>query len=124
MRKGTTIVALVALLVAIFATAAYAVIQCDGGSCFGTSNPDILYEDNANNVDDQMYGYGSADSLYAYGFTDDRDKLYGGRGNDYLAADDGDDEDLLVGGRGRNDDCWGDLGDEFQGCDGNVHRLQ
>jgi len=121
MRKGTTIVALVALLVAIFATAAYAAtIYCDGGGCFGTSDPDTLWEDNADNVNDQMYGYGGEDELYAYQYENDVDKLYGGRGNDLVVTLDGDTDDVANGGRGQHDRCFVDPGDEVHKCDGNV----
>ena len=44
------------------------------------------------------------------------DKLFGGKGNDDLAADDGDGADLLNGGPGY-DRCWGTPGDRFAGCE-------
>ena len=125
-RKGTMMVALGALLVAIFATAAYAdTINCQGGNCFGTDDPDILNE--VTNpprplaANEQMYGFRGADELNAwqYGWSD-TDKLYGGRGNDTLNAADNDPDDLVYGGRGRNDVCIIDAGDETKGCDRNV----
>src|SRR5215204_7707026 len=79
MRKGTMMVALVALLVAIFATAAYA------QTFIGDSGNDSSTETPGN---DQMYGYGGEDELLAYIYGGDRDKLYGGRGNDYLEGHD------------------------------------
>ena len=113
MRKGPMMVALVALLVAIFATAAYAAtIEGDNGD-------DDLFETPRR---DFMYGFGGEDFLDATRFDDDTDKLYGGRHNDDLYADDGDGRDLLDGGRGRNDYCEGDRGDSFRNCDGNVVR--
>ena len=118
MRKGTIMVALVALLVAIFATAAYAAsIDCSGGTCNGTGENDQLFESSGN---DQMYGFRGEDILFANITGGDRDKLYGGRGNDALRADDGDGDDLVEGGRGRNDECTVDPGDEVHSCDGNV----
>ena len=113
MRKGTMMVALMALLVAIFATAAYA------QTFIGDSGNDTFYETPGN---DQMYGYGGQDRLEAWQEFYDRDKLYGGRNNDYLNADDEDPDDLLVGGRGQNDRCFVDAGDEVKSCDGNVFR--
>jgi len=114
MRKGTMMVALVALLVAIFATAAYA------ATIKGTAQNDVIVNETAG--DDQIYGFRGADFIEARQFAGDRDKLYGGRGNDELDADDNDPDDLVVGGRGRNDSCEGDVGDEFKSCDGNVFR--
>ena len=114
MRKGTMMVALVALLVAIFATAAYAaVIEGDGGN-------NDLDESTGNGVNDQMYGYGGEDRLEAWQYTDDRDKLYGGRGKDDLDVADGDPDDVADGGRGEESTCYADVGDEVHRCDGNV----
>jgi len=110
MRRTTILVAVVAVLVAMFATAAYAA---------------TIYGDNASNElretasDDQMYGYSGKDVLHAYLYNNDIDKLYGGRNADYVYADDGDPDDLVNGGRGI-DFCFGDQGDEFKACDGNV----
>ena|SRR5215203_4691818 len=112
-RKGTMMVALVALLVAIFATAAYA------QTFIGDSGNDTFTETPGN---DQMYGYGGEDELLAYIYGGDRDKLYGGRGNDYLEGHDGDGDDLIVGGKGGDDECYADFGDEVHSCDGNVTR--
>ena len=110
-RKGTMMVALVALLVAIFATAAYA------QTFIGDSGNDTFYETPGN---DQMYGYGGEDELYAYQYENDVDKLYGGRGNDLVVTLDGDTDDVANGGRGRHDRCFVDPGDEVHACDGNV----
>ena len=121
MRKGTKMVALVALLVAIFATAAYAatIINCNGGTCYGTNGEDEMYETSGN---DQIYGFRGDDYIDAYSYEGDRDKLYGGRNNDDLYSDDGDGDDLIVGGRGQEDECFVDFGDEVHSCDGNVAR--
>ena len=121
-RKGTMMVALVALLVAIFATAAYAAtINCTGGPCKGTGDPDTLNESAGN---DQMYGYGARDFLDANNAAPgDTDTLRGGRNNDDLVADDGDGDDVVYGGRGRDGECTVDEGDEVHECDGNVTRL-
>jgi hypothetical protein len=113
MRKGPMMVALVALLVAIFATAAYA------ATIEGDNSDDELFETPRS---DSMYGFGGEDVLEAWDFRGDTDNLYGGRGNDDVIADDGDGRDLLDGGRGRNDYCEGDRGDSFRNCDGNFVR--
>jgi Ca2+-binding RTX toxin-like protein len=96
-----------ALMVALFAAAAYAdVIN-------GTSGPDRLRETCGN---DTIYGYGGADRLIATQCRGDVDQLYGGRGKDFLNADDGDKLDIINGGRGF-DTCWGDQGDRFVKCE-------
>ena len=112
-KRMTILVAIVALMVAMFATAAYA------ATINGTNNNDELFETSAN---DQMYGFRGADYIDSRDFDADTDKLYGGRGNDELDADDNDGRDLVVGGMGQDDSCEGDVGDAFKGCDGNVFR--
>ena len=122
MRKGTIMVALAALLVAIFATAAYALTaDCTGGPCYGTKQDDHL-DETQNSGDDQMYTYRGEDVLHAFQYPGDTDKLYGGPNNDQVDADDGDGNDLVVGGGGGDDRCWVDAGDEVKSCDGNVFR--
>ncbi len=106
MRRTGMMVAMVALLVAMFATAAYAAkIQ-------GNDRSNTLFESPQN---DQIYGYGGVDEIHAYEFTGDIDKLYGGRGGDGLYADDSDGFDVLEGGRGY-DVCYGDASDRFVSC--------
>ena len=106
MRKTGMMMAVVAVLVAMFATAAYA------ATIYGTSGNDNLNETPQN---DRMYGYGGNDDLDAYQYSGDTDRLYGGRGHDTLDASDGDGFDLLDGGRGY-DVCYGDSGDNFVSC--------
>jgi Ca2+-binding RTX toxin-like protein len=105
MRKGM-MMAVVALMVAMFATAAYA------ATITGNDRANTLNETSQN---DTIYGRGGNDELNAWQFSGDRDRLYGGGGADYLDADDGDGEDLLDGGRGY-DVCYGDPGDNFVSC--------
>ena len=99
--------ALMALMVPMFAAVAYAAV------IYGTDNRDVLYETRRN---DQMYGYGGNDTLKAQRFGGDRDVLYGGAGNDVLRARDGDGLDTLRGGPGY-DRCFGDVGDAFFNCE-------
>lgn len=101
-------VVIMALMVALFATAAYAAVVIEG-----TDSRDILRESNRNDV---MYGYGGNDSLRAFNFVGESDVLYGGRGDDYLNTADGDGRDTNYGGGGY-DVCVGDGGDSFApGC--------
>jgi len=104
-------VALVVLMVVIFATAAYA------QTFYGGSGTDEFFDTPGN---DQMYGYGGNDHLLADEFAGDRDKLYGGRGKDDLDVADGDPDDVADGGRGEESTCYADVGDEVHRCDGNV----
>ena len=107
-------VVIMASMVALFATAAYAAI------IEGTPARDILRESNRNDV---MYGYGGNDTLSAFRFAGEMDVLYGGRQNDYLNTADGDNRDTSYGGRGY-DVCVGDGGDSFApNCD-EVKRLR
>ena len=109
MRRRTIMtVILMALLVATFATAAYAAVVIEG-----TNGPNTLYESSRNDV---MYGYGGDDTLKAFRFAGESDVLYGGDQNDRLNTADGDDRDTNYGGRGY-DVCVGDSGDSFApGC--------
>ncbi len=117
MRKVTMMVALVALMVALFATAALAVNkQCTNLRCEGTNNRDTLYERGGNGTPDNIFGLRGPDRLVATAFTNDEDNLYGNTGDDRLLADDGDALDTLDGGRG-NDYCSGDAGDTFVSCE-------
>jgi Ca2+-binding RTX toxin-like protein len=107
MRKTVMLVAIVAILVMSFATAAYAaMIQ-------GTNRADILIESPRN---DQIYGYGGNDELRASRYGGDADALYGGSGNDILRARDGDPRDTLRGGTGY-DRCYGGPRDAYYNCE-------
>jgi RTX calcium-binding nonapeptide repeat (4 copies) len=97
MRKITLLLSVLALVVALSATAAYALVTITGDS-----GDNILRE---SPEDDIMYGRGGVDVLEAFDFSGDRDELRGGAGNDNLDAEDGDGDDFLYGGRGNNDVC-------------------
>jgi hypothetical protein len=116
MRRIVMIGALVTVLVALFASAALARnFQCTDRPCEGTSNQDTIYE-RGGSIGDTIFGRGGPDTIRANLFGDDRDLLYGNRGDDRLNADDGDPNDELHGGPG-DDVCRGDAGDEFFSCE-------
>jgi hypothetical protein len=113
MRRMIRIVALAAVVVAIFATAAYAAT-----AVYGTNGNDQPLNESSGFADDRIHALGGNDYINAvvtWG-TIDTDKLFGGKGNDDLAADDGDIENLLNGGPGY-DRCWGSPGERFVNCE-------
>ena len=91
MRKTGMLVAMMAVMVALFATAAFA------ANIRGNDNPNALLETRG---DDLIRGEGGGDVIDANNFSGDEDKLRGGPGNDRLLANDGDSRDLLFGGPG------------------------
>jgi len=117
MRKIALLVGAVALLTMLFAGVAFAKnFQCTTKPCYGTNNPDTIFERGGDGVGDIIYGLRGSDDIYANTFGDDADYLYGGRGGDLLNADDMDGRDYLNGGAG-TDVCYGDPGDTFQNCE-------
>ena len=110
MRRVTMLLAAMAVMVTLFAAAAYA------AEIFGTDRNETLYESNRN---DKMYGRDGDDDMFATlpiadtprGFGD-VDKLFGQANHDWLDATDEDPRDEPVGGKG-TDQCFGDDGDEF-----------
>jgi hypothetical protein len=117
MRRIVTMLALTALLVAVFASVALAVNkQCTYYPCYGTNYSDTLYERGGRGVPDYIIGRRYGDLINANSFTADRDVLDGQRGNDRLKAQDGDGRDELYGGPGY-DVCYIDAGDYTRGCD-------
>ena len=91
MRKTGMLVAVVALMVAMFATAAYA------ANITGNDNSNALFETSG---DDLIRGEGGGAVIDANNFSGDQDILRGGSGNDRLLANDGDSQDLVSGGPG------------------------
>jgi hypothetical protein len=79
--------------------------------CYGTGNSDTIYERFGNGVEDNIFGLGGGDLIFADDFTNDRDALYGGRANDRLRTTDNDGRDLINCGRGKNDVAILDGGD-------------
>ena len=116
MRRVTLMLAAMAVMVALFAAAAYA------AEIWGTEANDTILE---SKQDDRIFGRQGGDKIFAnlYGpdglirETDaDRDKAYGNRGPDNIYATDGDNEDTLDGGLG-HDECFGDDDDVFVNCE-------
>jgi Ca2+-binding RTX toxin-like protein len=105
MRKTGMMVALVAVMVALFATAAYA------ATIDGNDNPNALFE---TDDDDLIRGFGGGDVLDANNYGGDEDILRGGSGNDRLLANDGDTLDTVYGGPGY-DICVVDARSEIGG---------
>jgi len=118
MRKIALLVGAVALLTMLFAGVAFARnFQCTSKPCYGTDNPDRIFERGGDGVGDIIYGLRGGDTIYANRFGGDADTLYGGRGSDWLYADDGDGRDTLNGGRGV-DHCFGDGDfDTYSNCE-------
>jgi hypothetical protein len=103
MRRGTLLLAAVALMVSLFAVVAYAAeIQ-------GTNKQDFLNESTGH---DTIYGGDRGDIINANLYGADRDELWGNQGHDNLNVADGDDADTAKGGNGW-DVCTGDAGDEL-----------
>jgi hypothetical protein len=100
MRKGTIMVALVALLVGLFAAVAYAEVLN------GTSGNNNLIDPTAGN--DQIYARGGTDVIDGDfgtpGEDNDADLLKGQRGPDNVSGVDEDTLDTVAGNRG-NDTC-------------------
>jgi len=113
MRKVMLILAAIAVMVSLFAVAAYAAeIQ-------GTDANDELWESNRN---DQIHGLLGEDVINATSYSGDRDRAHGNKHSDTIDVTDGDGKDIAFGGKGE-DFCFGDEsaamdgGDEFISCE-------
>ena len=106
-RRAPMLLAAIAVMMALFATAAYAAVIT------GTPRSDFLYESKLN---DPIAGRGKSDDLRADRFPFDKDDLTGGTGIDELNARDGDELDTLDGGKGF-DKCRGDQFDNYKSCE-------
>ena len=104
-RIGLLVVVGTLFLTMIPGVASAATFRCPffADFCFGTQNRDTIFERFGNEVEDNIFGLGGGDRIFADDFTRDRDALYGGRGNDRLRTTDNDGRDLINCGRGRND---------------------
>jgi hypothetical protein len=125
MRRLMIMVALVVLLVGVFAATAYArTFTCTDLPCYGTSDRDVINERPAFGVPDEIFGRAGLDKINAGISPGDVDILHGQKGNDRLNTDDGpndlpefvDDLDTVYGGKG-TDTCRVDEGDEYFGCE-------
>ena len=71
MRRIVMVMALVALLVAVFASAALARnFQCSERPCFGTNRDDVILERGGEGVADTIYGRAGRDVIKAQHFGD------------------------------------------------------
>jgi hypothetical protein len=110
MRRVMLILAAMAMMVSLFAAAAYA------AEIWGTSQDDDLYE---SNLDDKIYGRQGDDYISAIKYEGDRDKAYGNRGDDVISVKDGDNKDYVDGGQDY-DECFvdpGPTGDRYINCE-------
>jgi Ca2+-binding RTX toxin-like protein len=126
MRRVTLMVAAVAMMVSLFAVAAYA------AEIMGTGDTDYLTESQRADTikaltgDDQICAgpYQNADQCKA-GFDvedtptgfGDRDRVHGNRGDDQIDVQDDDGKDIAWAGKGEADECWTDPGDLEYGCE-------
>jgi RTX calcium-binding nonapeptide repeat (4 copies) len=109
MRRVMLMLAAIAVMVSLFAVAAYAAdIQ-------GTNNTEQLNESNKN---DQIHALSGDDDIFAgvYQNIGDSDRAHGNKGDDFIDLRDQDIKDHAWGGKGE-DDCWGETGDSFTGCE-------
>jgi hypothetical protein len=103
MRRVTLMLAAMAVMVSLFAVAAYA------AEINGTEEGEIILE---TDEDDQIFGRQGGDKIFANIYDHDKDAVDGNRHDDVIRVDDGDNEDTVIGGEGF-DRCWGDEGDEL-----------
>jgi hypothetical protein len=103
MRRVMLMLAAMAVMVSLFAAAAYA------ANIDGTNQRETLVE---SDLDDNIHGRQGGDFIAAYLWNGERDVAFGNRGADEIVVDDGDGQDTAIGGRGY-DECWGDPNDEL-----------
>jgi Ca2+-binding RTX toxin-like protein len=103
MRRVTLMLVAMAVMVSLFAAAAYA------ATTTGTSVGEILLE---SDEDDTITGLQGGDSIFANIYGGDKDMVEGNRHDDKITVDDGDNQDTVIGGEGF-DKCWGDEGDKI-----------
>jgi|SRR5215216_784789 len=115
MRRGTLMLAAMAVMVSLFAVVAYAA-QIDG-----TLLDDTIKETQRN---DQIAGHSGDDEINANVFSvtetpggdGDVDKVKGNKGEDFIDVADGDDLDTADGGK-NTDTCVADPGDNVINCE-------
>jgi hypothetical protein len=107
MRKLMLVVALVVVLVPVFATMTLAaegqLIQCRKVlPCTGTRGDDKILERIGDGKNDEIIPKGGDDLVLANKYTDDQDVVTGGGGFDRINVADGDKLDTANGGKGRD----------------------
>jgi hypothetical protein len=92
-------------------------IQCTSVPCYASGNNDLVLEPKGNGKQDEIILRGGNDLVRANRYTDDKDVVEGGLGNDRIYVDDGDNRDTANAGQGRSDVCYVDARSEAgQGC--------
>jgi hypothetical protein len=92
-------------------------IQCTSVPCYASGNSDLVLERKGNGKQDEIILGGGNDLVRANRYTDDKDVVEGGLGNDRIYVDDGDNRDTANAGQGRSDVCYVDARSEAgQGC--------
>ena len=115
MRRVTLMLAAMAMMVSLFAVAAYA------ASINGTDLDDILKESQR---EDQIFGHNGDDRINANVFSlnetpgdsGDIDVVHGNSGEDFIDVRDGDNLDTADGGPD-TDVCEADRGDDVSACE-------
>jgi hypothetical protein len=92
-------------------------IQCTSVPCYASGDDDLVLERKGNGKRDEIILRGGNDLVRANRYTDDKDVVEGGLGDDRIYVDDGDKRDTANAGQGRSDVCYVDARSEAgQGC--------
>ncbi len=107
MRRIVMMGALVALMVAMFATAAFAanVIYCSTNPCNGTQERDTMFDGWTGSTEEVINAGRGNDHVNADYYWYDAEEVNGNRGSDFLDSQDEDTLDEVNGGPGINDVC-------------------
>jgi Ca2+-binding RTX toxin-like protein len=125
MRRSVVVVALVAALVVALVplTAAtsqarpWYIVACNTDPCFGSDSGENIWEQRGRGVHDEIRAKAGDDWVQGQTYTDDRDLLIGGKGDDEIWAKDGDPSDQVYGSLG-HDTCHVDSQEEhIEGCE-------
>jgi hypothetical protein len=120
MRKLVVVSAVTMVFLALGAGVALADdarIQCKSVPCYASGDNDLVLERKGNGKQDEIILRGGNDLVRANRYTDDKDVVEGGLGNDRIYVDDGDNRDTANAGQGRSDVCYVDARSEAgQGC--------
>ena len=92
-------------------------IQCKSVPCYASGNNDLVLERKGDGKQDEIILRGGNDLVRANRYTDDKDVVEGGLGNDKIYVNDGDTRDTANGGQGNSDACYVDARSEAgRGC--------
>src|SRR5918994_2919606 len=87
-------------------------IQCRSVPCYASGDDDLVLERKGYGKHDEIILRGGNDLVRANRYTDDKDVVEGGLGNDRIYVDDGDKRDTANAGLGRSDVCYVDARSE------------